>query len=382
MKRGDGCYTADGTLSADKRLFRVFALVENAHQLLMIGLQGHELTAREELLLGEYSPGGVILFGRNVKGAGQLANLCARIDEICEIRPLIAIDQEGGRVDRLRAILGTSLSAPEVAARGNAGVARRFGANAGAMLAALGVNLDLAPVVDLDLASADNSLRGRHWGRNAETVCELAGAFLDGLQSAGVLGCLKHFPGLGREPVDSHVELPTIDASMEELRAADLLPFMRLAGKARFAMVTHCAYPAIDASGRPASLSPAAYALLRGECGFGGVAITDDLEMGALDTFGGWEEKLTAAVAAGADMLAVCSDAEAIAAAFDILTGLATKGSPLEERVREAAARIAEVKAALPAKSSPAPDPGAEIARLDAELAELRREVTSDEQKG
>ena len=357
-------------------------MVEHAHQLLMIGLQGPELTAGEERLLSRFCPGGIILFGRNVESAEQLAALCARIAELCEIAPLIAIDQEGGRVDRLRGILNTSLSAPDVAARGDAEAARRFGANAGAMLGALGINLNLAPVVDLDLSEADNSLRGRHWGSDAETVCRLAGAYLEGLQSAGVFGCLKHFPGLGREPVDSHRELPTIEASLDELRSADLVPFVRLAGAARFAMVTHCAYPAIDADGRPASLSPAAYALLRGDCGFGGVAITDDLEMGALDGCGSWEEKLRAAVAAGADMLAVCADPEGIVSSFDILAGLAAKGAPLEGRIREAAARVAEIKSILPGERSPAPDPGAEIARLEEELAELQREVASDEQKG
>jgi len=216
------------------------------------------------------------------------------------------------------------------------------------MLRCLGINLNLAPVVDLDLVDAENSLRGRLWGGDPEIVSGHTTAYLDGLQSGGVLGCLKHFPGLGREPVDSHKELPVITAGLEELMSVDLVPFARLAPIAPAVMVTHCSYPAIDESGTPASLAPAVYRILRDRIGFNGLAITDDLEMGALDAIGGWETKLAAALNAGADLLPICFHREVISDSFAILSRIASNGIVPAARLEEAIGRVLRIKEKIP----------------------------------
>jgi beta-N-acetylhexosaminidase len=346
------------------------------HQLLMIGLQGPELGLREERLLSEYSPGAVILFNRNIKSAEQTAQLCARINELCETPPLIAADQEGGRVDRLRALLSVTLSPVDFQKCKELSIVRRFGELIARMLSAVGVNMNLAPVVDLEYSDTDNSLRGRCWGGEQDDVIDRAGAFLDGMQGEGVPGCLKHFPGLGRARVDSHHELPLVDISLEELRRKDLFPFAKLADRAPAAMIAHCCYKALGDS-LPASLSPAAYKLMREEIGFGGLAISDDLEMGALSGFS-LKERFETALNAGADMLPICNQKEAIEQAFSIIEEVTGDGSVPAARIDEAVARVMRIKEKLRLPPHSDEDPAGRIAALDGQLKALRMEVTGE----
>jgi beta-N-acetylhexosaminidase len=349
--------------------------VSEIHQLLMIGLQGTELEPWEERLLSDYNPGAVILFNRNINSAEQTYSLCRRVNELCEIPPIIAADQEGGRVDRLRALLSTTLSPSDFRDSADPQAIRAFGVLTARLLLALGINMNLAPVVDLEIVTADNSLRGRLWGGDPLAVSEKAGAFLDGLQKEGVIGCLKHFPGLGRAEVDSHRELPVVRAGLEKMRRVDLIPFAALAQRAPAVMVAHCLYSGLDGARLPASLSPDTYRILREEIGFNGVALTDDLEMEALSGFS-CKERLAAALNAGADMLPLCTHRASIEQAFSLIEELADDGSLPSARIEESITRVLQLKDGLPPPTDV--DPAEAVGALDRQLALLRKEVVGE----
>lgn len=267
---------------------------------LFIGIPGRELDAATVRLLDEVQAGGVVLFARNVDHAAQLIALTGNL-HARGIR--VAIDQEGGCVNRLRNIVGES---------------PRDGRVIGRWLREFGVDINFAPVLDLDLNDTDNALRERCWGRTADEVVTGAGKFLDDLQAEGVAGCLKHFPGLGRARCDSHEVLPVIGEAITE----DLAPFRALLPRARAVMVSHAQYPMLDGA-RPASLSRRIVTgLLREELGFTGEVFTDDLEMGAITQAMSFEGAVLAAFDAGADRLLVCHTAEKVRAAHRVLMGM------------------------------------------------------------
>jgi beta-N-acetylhexosaminidase len=291
-------------------------------QITLVGLEGPELTEVERELLECFRPAGVILFARNVKSAQGLRRLCDRLRQVLGRDAILGIDQEGGRVERLRQILGPLPPALAVAATGKPVLAQQLGAVCGSALKLLGLNLNLAPVVDLGLSGADNALGTRVFGQSPKLVEELARRFLKGLLSAGVEGCLKHFPGLGGARADSHHLLPVIERSSAELQD-DLRPFRKLQDLGRSLMLAHAAYPALAPRQLPASRAPEiATELLRRRLGYKGCAFSDDLRMGGLGlppAQGGIE-----CLRAGCDALLLCGpigehieDLEALQAALD-----------------------------------------------------------------
>jgi beta-N-acetylhexosaminidase len=273
---------------------------------LFIGLPGPELDSVATELLDAVLPGGVVLFARNVESERQLKRLTAALHR----RGIqIAIDQEGGRVNRLRELIGEC---------------PRNGRLIGRRLRELGVDINFAPVVDLEIFDDKvvNALRERCWGRTVKEVVTGAGKFLADLQAEGITGCLKHFPGLGGARCDSHDELPTIRRSREQLLRHDLRAFRALLPQARAVMVGHGVYPSLDAKW-PASLSAKiTTGLLRRQLGFGGVVYTDDLEMGAITQALPFAKAVVAAVRAGADRLLVCHTPDRILAAHEALRRL------------------------------------------------------------
>lgn len=319
--------------------------MDSLYQILMVGLKGYELTPEEEVLFAERSPGSVILFSRNIRTVQQVAELCAALHEICEVPPLIAIDQEGGLVDRLRPFLPVTISAEELASNATLDQIRDYGRLSGAILATLGIDINLAPVLDLQYNDHDNALRTRYLGRTAEEVTARARAYLEGLNSTGVRGCLKHYPGLGHTMVDSHFVLPTNESDLDTLRAHDLQPYHELREMAPLVMVAHCHYPALDGpSPVPASLAPSAYRMLREEIGFTGVAMTDDLGMAAVGREYSLDAMIRLGLRAGADMLPFCNDLDAIRAAFDVLESVRSEGLVPEARIGEAVNRVLAIK--------------------------------------
>lgn len=287
----------------------------------LIGLPGPELDAATEKLLSEVRPGGIIFFARNIKSCKQTRELIDAIVGFLGYRPIFAVDQEGGLVDRLRRVLHPLPSPSRIKTEENA---RTLGALAGESLSLLGFDLDLAPVVDVTTPARSNTSNGlysRAFGSSVHEVVRFAAAFLDGLREFGVRGCLKHFPGLAAAMVDSHNELPIVEISFEELRATDLYPYEKLlVGEATAVMIGHAVYPNAglqrsDSNGKllPSSLDPAVVSdLLRGELGFDGLVISDDLEMGAIINHFGVGEASVLALNAGTDMVAICAGPDAI----------------------------------------------------------------------
>ena len=290
-------------------------LFTHVGQHLFVGIPGKELTPGTRRWLNDIQPGGVILFARNIGTAGELRALGRALRTELKYRPLLAIDQENGRVNRLREIAGEQPTIAELKREGSVEKVEEFGRSTGRWLHQFCVDIDFAPVFDLELTDADNALRDRCWGKTAAEVITWAGAFLEGLEREGVTGCPKHFPGLGAAMLDSHDKLPMISRSREELLREDLQPYRHFMRRLTAVMVSHGLYPAFD--NQPASLSRIVINdLLRRQLGFTGLVFTDDLEMGAIESF---EKAVVDAIHAGADMLLVCHTPEKAVAARNIL---------------------------------------------------------------
>ncbi len=297
-----------------------------------VGLPGPDLDGASADLLDRCRPGGIVLFGRNCVEPGQLLGLIRAIREILP-RAILAVDAEGGRVDRLREVVAPAPAASLLATRlPSASIAA--GRAVGRALRLFDFDVDFAPVVDLDRGHQGNALDGRCFGSLPEEVVHRARAFLAGLNTAGIGGCLKHYPGLGGAGEDTHYRGSIVRFTREELEP-DLAPFDALGSFAGAGMISHAIYPSYDAQEMPASLSPSIHRLLRRRLGPHVLAISDDLEMKALDPWGDLPERTAAAFAVGCDVLPVCRNLEALPAIADRLAD-----SSLADRHAEARQRI------------------------------------------
>src|ERR1700732_1291609 len=259
-------------------------------QLLLVGVPGFELDSATARVYRKAQPGGFILFGRNIQSATQLRKLIDDLRDISEVEPIITIDQEGGRVSRLRLIGNEPPNAQQLRDRNDVSLVRRHGEITGRLLRLFGFNLDLCPVLDISFDDdADNSLRGRCYGTSVNEVIAFAGAFNEALLKTGILSCGKHFPGYAAATLDPHHELPRIDRSREELNRTELAIFREFAQRVSSMMVCHAWYPAFDPAKTPASLSRSIVTdLLVSEFEFDGLIITDDLDMGAITNGSGF----------------------------------------------------------------------------------------------
>jgi beta-N-acetylhexosaminidase len=335
-------------------------LADDLGQVLWAGVPGTALGASTRAALARGAVGGVPLFGRNVGDLAAVRALCdaIRASVTDGPAPLVAIDQEGGRIQTIRepatrwppmAALGAFVVASGTAAPTGApdGLARATGRALGSELAALGVDVDFAPVLDLALAPASTVIGDRALAADPATVASLGGALAAGLADAGVLACGKHFPGHGGSAVDSHDRLP-IDRSDDAALAAQLAPFAALAARLPMLMVGHVAYARRPSPGgpRPASLDEAiATGLLRDRLGFRGVLVSDNLEMGAVTRTWSIEAAGVAALRAGCDVLLLCHRRDSLPRVRAALWR-ALAGSPdLRARLRQAAARVRALKA-------------------------------------
>src|ERR1051325_8729192 len=300
--------------------------------------------------------GGVVLFARDIRSPEQLAELTASLPGL-----LIAVDEEGGDVTRLEAATGSSFPGNlALGAVDDEALTRRVGAAIGGELAAAGVNFDLAPVADVIVDPANPIVGVRSFGSDPALVSRHVAAFVEGLQSVGVAACAKHFPGHGESLADSHLELPTVETDRETLFARALPPFAAaVEAGVRGVMTAHIRFAAL--ADRPATVSAEVIGLLRSELGFEGLVITDALEMRAISGTVGLEEGAVRTLAAGAD--ALCLGADVTREQVQAVQAAIVHGVP-EERLREAAARVAESAAWA---SSPRPhhdlEAGAEAAR-------------------
>ena len=345
-------------------------------QLLLVGIPGPALDPATAATLRRVQPGGFVLFTRNIKTPEGLRKLTDNLRDLSRIEPIITIDQEGGRVSRLKAVGNEPPGAMAFRILNDAALVRRHGELTARLLRLFGFNLDLCPVLDLCLngdETADNSLRGRCYGEDVEQVVRLAGAFNSALRAGGVASCGKHFPGYTAARSDAHHELPIINRTRAELDAVELAPYRELIGELDSIMVCHGHYPSIDPDqALPASLSRNVISgLLREELGFKGLVMTDDLDMGAILNGYDLEQTLHLALGAGADLAMICHRVTELEHAKRILAD----AQPLHlERALEA---VAAAKAGL---APPAADFSLEtFQEIDQAVWSLRVEVMGEE---
>jgi beta-N-acetylhexosaminidase len=314
----------------------------NASGCLMIGLSGATIDAGEAERIRELDPAGLILFRRNLQEFEQARALVDDFVGLVSRPPLIAIDQEGGRVSRLEGWVGPTLTARQLSER-PVEQTREFGGTTGRALRCLGVNLDFAPVADLSAADSQNGIGDRAFATDPRIVARSARAFLDGLQESGVAGCLKHFPGLGDTSVDSHLSLPTVRRDRTRLEREDLLPYRELGNLPASVMVGHGHYPAFDGdTPLPATMSRRIVTeQLRGRLGYRGLVVSDDMEMGAIADLDRDGEAGVAAIRAGCDLLLYCADLERASITASALADAATSDPELDRRLRDASSRVA-----------------------------------------
>ncbi|HXF93116.1 MAG TPA: beta-N-acetylhexosaminidase [Nitrospiraceae bacterium] len=322
------------------------ALREKVGQLFMAGFSGTAASKDVASLVTDYKPSGVILFSRNLEALGQIVQLTNDLQKLSPGSPLlIAIDQEGGRVSRLPAEFTLFPPCAVLGACRSYDLAYAVAATTAAELRAVGINMNMAPVLDVNSNPANPVIGDRAFGSDPRTVCEMGQATVAGLQDNEVIACGKHFPGHGDTAADSHKELPVVEAPVERLREIELPPFRyAIAHGVATLMTAHVLYRAWDPRW-PATLSPTILTtLLRGEMGFEGVVLTDDLEMRAIIDHYGVEEAAVRAFLAGADMLLICQDPARTATAVRAMERAVEDGTIPAGRLEISLERIARLK--------------------------------------
>lgn len=324
-------------------------LREQIGQLFMLGFTGTAVSSDLAGLLSEYQPGGLILFARNLESSDQILRLTNDLQKLSPRSPLlIAIDQEGGRVSRLPAGFTIFPPCARIGFCHSAELAYAVASATAQELRAVGINMNMAPVLDVNTNPQNPIIGDRAFGGDPDLVGELGLATVLGLQHNKVVACGKHFPGHGDTVADSHKELPLVAASRERLESVELRPFRHAIeqgerGPATM-MTAHVLYPALDER-LPATLSPAILTdLLRTHLRFEGVIVTDDLEMHAIIDHYGIGDAAVRAFQAGADLLLICKDRVRAVAAMDAVHGAVQDGTIPKERLEASLRRIALVK--------------------------------------
>jgi beta-N-acetylhexosaminidase len=341
-------------------------------QLIITGVPGKELDEATERLFRRIQPGGFILFARNIESPAQLRKLIDDLRGLSRVEPIITIDQEGGRVSRLRLIGNEPPNAQQLREKDDVDLIRHHGDITGRLLRLFGFNLDLCPVLDISFDDdADNSLRGRCYGKTVEQVVLNAGAFNDAMKEQGIASCGKHFPGYSAATRDAHHELPKINRTRKELDHEELAVFRQSMGRIDSMMTCHGWYPCFEPKKTPATLSHRVVTgLLRAEMSFDGLIMTDDLDMGAILNDYGLDESIRLSIAAGNDLAMICHRIPEIETAHRIL------GTLPHNQIDRALASVRRFK-----KKLVPPDEFSEAVfrKIDNEIWELRVAVLGEE---
>lgn len=331
----------------------------------------------------EVQPGGFILFGRNIGlppiadaqgnvgipgSPGKLRHFLDELRGLVDHEPVITIDQEGGRVSRLRGLEGGAEppSARALAEKGDPDLIAEHGKLTGQLLRLFGININLCPVLDIAYDhNADNSVQNRCYGSTPREVARNAGAFMRAMRGEGILSTGKHFPGYSRANVDPHHELPVVNRSRAQMEADEWIPYRELLDELDCIMTGHAVYPQLDDSGLPTSLSPKIIrSILREDWQFSGPIISDDLDMGAVTRYVTLEDSVQRAVSAGTDLVLLCHDVERVKLAAHAISLLPA------DIIKAGHARLEKLRARLakPASFSP------EVCRqLNAAIQSLRQ---------
>ena len=329
-------------LSADEEINKILDSMSDAEkvgQLVMIGIQGTAVDDDSLFMLHQYHIGGITLFDRNLESEENTKKLIAELQKGADEKlPLfIAVDEEGGPVARMKSFLPPPPAQSEIKTPEEA---RKSAEDIGNKLKNMGFNLNFAPVADVGTESP------RYFSSNPNKAAELVGAASAGYHAAGILYTLKHFPGIGRQEVDSHKELSEITATKDELmaEAKPFVDFIKSGKTDGFIMVSHFKYPALDEQ-NPASLSKYIMTdLLRKELGYQGIIITDDMEMGAIANSNDFREVGVAAIKAGADIVLVCHEYEHETDVYLGILDAVESGEISKERLNDSVRRIIKAK--------------------------------------
>lgn len=328
--------------------------VSRASLPLIVGIPGLEITAAERKTLDRIKPAGIILFSRNIANPDQVRELARSVRDM-DPRPFVCIDLEGGMVNRLTSLWGDLPSPSEAAAKGTKGV-QALGEAAGAACRALGIHLDLAPVIDLDRPDGLIARQGRTLSASAERSATLARVFTEKMGAWAISGCIKHFPGLGAIKIDTHEDLPTLDHRVEDLDE-HLGVFAALSSDIPIVMVGHVVAPVLGENEKPSSLSRHIVQLAIDLPGRP-VVLSDDLEMGALKGFGDLPELVTAALRARNHGVLVCQAFDRLEEIADHIHHEAEADSTFANALDEGRSRLGTLARDLcrQAAAVPAPD--------------------------
>jgi beta-N-acetylhexosaminidase len=357
-------------------------------QLLIIGFNGTEMSPRLAALLTKIQPAGIILFARNISSPAQTHTLLRECQKHVDTPLLTCVDLEGGTVDRFRNALGASPSPAEVVATGRRALFRKHGRVIGENCRALGFNTDFAPVLDLAFEASRSVMSSRAVSSDPTKVATYARDFLRGLADAGVIGCGKHFPGLGEADLDTHHHLPSVNKSLPALWKQDIVPYRLLHRELAMVMVSHAAFPAVTKNNIPASLSKKWVTdILRKKIGYRGLICSDDLEMGGVLAAAPIEQAMIGHIRAGGDLGLICHQEDFILRAHEALIREAERDRKFVRRVEESAQRVIAFKKTILAKlgqnsgkkSRPtrrnAPPTSAQIEKLTRQLWEFGEEI-------
>lgn len=351
-------------------------------QLIIMGLETPETPPATGRLLTSMRPGGVILFARNIQSPHQCAQLLRRCQTAVKTPLFRCVDLEGGTVDRLRNIVASAPAVADIVRTDSDKLFEKHGRLIGEEVRALGFNVDFAPVFDLDLPEARNVLTSRTVSSDPLQIVRYAKRFLKGLTAANVLGCGKHFPGLGGANLDTHKELPAIQRSWKQMWSEDLLPYRELRNEIPFVMVAHATYPQAMTKEKktPASLSRVWITdILKKRVGYNGLVIADDLEMGGVLAAASMEEAALDTIRAGADIFLVCQKEEFVWRCYEAVLREAERDRRFAELITRAADRVLQLKASSKAlRQTIVHEPSAEQVQ---KLAARMHEFTDDVQK-
>jgi len=324
---------------------RTTELRRQVGQLLIMGFDGASLSPALRSMLRKIQPAGVILFARNLESSLQTYRLLRGCRSLVSSPLFTCVDMEGGTVDRFKKILAPTPSAAAVFASGKTQFFRRHGLLIGHACRALGFNTDFAPVLDLALPASQSVLASRAVSPDVGQTAIYASEFLRGLHQARVLGCGKHFPGLGAGSLDSHLEMPVIAKPWVKMWREDLAPYRALRHQLAFVMVAHANYPQVTGDLLPASLSSFwMREVLRRRIGFRSLIVSDDLEMGGVLASATIERAAIESIRGGADMFLVCHAAGSVERAYEAVVSEAESDSNFAQLVKHAAQRVEHFK--------------------------------------